>query len=222
MESRCRKWSGAARRSQLGDPVAFKYFGKWSADEVKIRDRGLERYLTLQPGHLLHSAGRQAYKQFGKAEIPIVERLMNKIMRSGPGSKKVGGKRIRGSKGCGKKHKVYNITHKAFGIIEEREKKNPVQVLVDAVQNSAPREETTRISYGGITYHVAVDSAPQRRLDIALKNLAGGAYSASFKSKKSIEECLAEELMLASKSDMKSFAVKRKEETERIAKGARR
>jgi small subunit ribosomal protein S7 len=110
---------------------------------------------------------------------------------------------------------------KAFDIIEQKTKKNPLQVLVEAVQNSAPREETTRISYGGITYHLAVDSAPQRRLDIALKNIAGGAFAASFRSKKTIAECLADELIMASNNDMKSFAVARKEETERIAKGAR-
>ncbi len=181
----------------------------------------MERYISLKPSQVLHAAGRQAHKQFGKAEVSIVERLINKVMRSGPGAKKLGGKRIRGAKGCGKKQKAYNTVRLAFEIIEQKTKKNPIQVLIDAIQNSAPREETTRISYGGITYHVAVDSAPQRRLDIALKNLAGGAYSRSFNSKKSIEECLAEELILASKYDMKSFAVKRKEETERIAKGAR-
>lgn len=201
--------------------MGLKFFGKWPADDVKIKDQGLERYISLKPSQVLHAAGRQAHKQFGKAEVSIVERLMNKIMRSGPGTKKLGGRRIRGSKSCGKKQRAHNIICSAFEIIEQRAKKNPIQVLIDATQNSAPREETTRISYGGITYHVAVDSAPQRRLDIALKNLAGGAYSKSFKSKKPIEECLAEELILASNYDMKSFAVKRKDETERIAKGAR-
>ena len=201
--------------------MEFKCFDRWPVDEVTMMDKGLQRYITLQPHYVLHAAGRQAHRQFGKAEVSIVERLMNKMMRSGPGSRKVGGKVIRGSKGCGKKQKVHNIVRRTFEIIEEREKKNPVQVLVEAIQRSAPREETTRISYGGITYHLAVDSSPQRLLDIALKNLAGGAYAASFKNKKSIEECLADELVLASKADMKSSAVKRKEDTERIARGAR-
>lgn len=153
--------------------------------------------------------------------MPIVERLINKLMRSGPGVRKLGGKIIRGAKACGKKHKTYNIVRKSFDLVEQRTKKNPVQVLIDAIQHSAPREETTRISYGGITYYVAVDSAPQRRLDTAIKNLAAGAFAASFSNKKPIEECLAEELILAANNDMKSFAVARKEESERIAKGAR-
>jgi small subunit ribosomal protein S7 len=201
--------------------MTFKYFGKWQVDDVVMKDQGLQRYLRLQPGLVLHAGGRHAGKQFGKAEVPIVERLVNKIMRSGPGVRKLGGKSIRGAGACGKKHKAYNAVRGAFEMVEQRAKKNPIQVLVDAIQNSAPREETTRISYGGITYHHAVDSAPQRRLDVALKNLAAGAFAASFKSKKPIKECIAEELIMASNYDMKSFAIARKEETERIARGAR-
>ena len=202
--------------------MAFKYFGKWGAEGVSVADPGLQKYIQLEPlSTVLHSGGKHAKKQFGKADLTIVERLMNKLMRSGPGARKLGGKVIRGAGACGKKHKAYNIVRKSFDIIEQKAKKNPLQVLVDAIKNSAPREETTRISYGGITYHLAVDSAPQRRLDIALKNIAGGAFVASFRSKKTIEECLADELIMASNNDMKSFAIARKEETERIAKGAR-
>jgi len=188
---------------------------------VVINDPGLKKYIHLQPSLVMHSGGRHASKQFGKEGISIVERLMNKLMRSGPGVRKLKGKLIRGAKACGKKHRAYNIVRKSFEIIEQQTKKNPVQVLVDAIQNSAPREETTRISYGGITYYIAVDSAPQRRLDIALKNLAAGGFSASFSSPKPIEKCLAEELILAANNDMKSFAVAQKEELERIARGAR-
>lgn len=209
------------RRSLRGDRMASKYFDKWSVDEITIEDLGLKQYIRLEPSTVLHGGGRHSRKQFGKVGAPIVERLMNKIMRSGPGVRKLGGRVIRTAKACGKKYKAYNIVRKSFEIVEDRTKKNPVQVLVDAVQNSAPREETTRISYGGITYYVAVDSAPQRRLDTALKNLAAGAFAASFSNKKPIEECLAEELITAANNDMKSFAVARKEESERIAKGAR-
>lgn len=201
--------------------MGFKYFGEWDVEGVVVRDEGLKRYIKLEPKLITHSCGRQASKQFRKAEVPIVERLMNKIMRSGPGTKKLRGKLIRGGRATGKKHRAYNIVRRAFRIIAERTKNSPVQVLIDAIQNSAPREETTRITYGGITYFMAVDSAPLRRLDTALKNLAAGAYAASFSSKKPMEECLAEEIILAASNDVKSFAVAQKEETERIAKGAR-
>lgn len=186
-----------------------------------LKDQGIKKYIRLEPPLVLHTGGKHASKQFGKAGVPIVERLINKIMRSGPGSRKLGGKTIRGAGATGKKHKAYNIVHKSFKIIAQRTNKNPVQVLIDSIQNSAPREETTRISYGGITYYVGVDSSPQRRLDIALKNLAAGAFAASFSGKKKVDECLADELIMAANNDTKSFAVARKEEMERIAKGAR-
>ncbi len=189
--------------------------------EVVVRDPGLKRYIQLEPKLAVHTCGRHANRQFAKAQVPIVERLMNKLMRSGPGARKLRGKVIRGGGATGKKMKAYNIVRRALEIIEQRTGKNPIQVLVDAVQNAAPREETTRLTYGGITYYVAVDSAPQRRLDIALRNLAARAYAASFNNKKPIEECLAEEIILAANNDTKSFAVAQKEEIERIAKGAR-
>lgn len=201
--------------------LEFKYFGKWSVEGVVVKDLGLKRYIRLEPKLVLHTGGRHASKQFAKAEVPLVERLINKVMRSGPGVRKLGGRFIRGAKACGKKQKAYTIVRRALELVEQRTKKNPIQVLVDGVQNAAPREETTRISYGGITYHVAVDSAPQRRLDVALKNLVDGAFSSSFKNNRPIEECLAEEIVLAANYDMKSFAIARKEEVERIAKGAR-
>ncbi len=201
--------------------MGFKYFGEWDADNITLRDPGMKQYIRLEPPLVLHDGGKHASKQFGKANVPIVERLMNKIMRSGPGARKLGGKTIRGAGATGKKHKAYNIVHAAFKIVAQRTNKNPVQILIDAVQNSAPREETTRISYGGIAYYIAVDSSPQRRLDIALKNLAAGAFAAAFSGKKKVVNTLADELVMAANNDTKSFAVARKEEMERIARGAR-
>lgn len=201
--------------------MGFKYFDEWESENIVLRDPGMKNYIRVDPPLVLHDGGKHAGKQFGKANVTIVERLMNKIMRSGPGARKLGGKTIRGAGATGKKHKAYNIVHKSFKIIAQRTNKNPVQILIDAVQNSAPREETTRISYGGIAYYIAVDSSPQRRLDIALKNLAAGAFSSAFSGKKNVVDCLADELVMASNNDTKSFAVARKEEMERIARGAR-
>ncbi|ADP77445.1 SSU ribosomal protein S7P [Methanothermus fervidus DSM 2088] len=182
-------------------------YERWDPKEVKVRDMGLARYISLKKVLVPHTMGRHAKKRFGKAEVPIVERLINKMMRT--------------ARNTGKKNKAYNIVKKAFEIIEKRTKKNPIQVLVDAIENSAPREETTRVKYGGIAYQVAVDVAPQRRLDLALMFIAKGALQSSFKSKKSIEECLADEIILAANNDTRSFAVQKKEEKERIARSAR-
>jgi len=185
----------------------IKLFGKWSYDGVIVRDPGLKRYICLRPVFLPHTGGRHARRRFGKAEIPIVERLINKVMRPG--------------RNMGKKHLAYNIVKKAFDLIYLKTGENPIQVLVRAIENSAPREETTRIMYGGIVYHVAVDISPQRRVDIALKHLTEGARNKAFNNPMPIEEALAEELIAAANNDPRSYAVQRKEEIERIALSSR-
>jgi small subunit ribosomal protein S7 len=198
-----------------------KLFGVWSFEGVDVNDEGLRRYISLDPVYAPHSSGKRAGKQFAKSRMNIVERLINKIMRSGQGTKKVAGRYIRGGGNTGKKQTAIKIVRKAFEIIEKRTKKNPIQVFVNALVNAGPREETTTIIYGGIRYHQAVDVSSQRRVDFALKYIALGAFSTAFNSKKTIEECLADEIIWASDSDTKSYAIQRKEETERIAQSSR-
>ena len=188
-------------------PEKIKLFGKWDYDNIEIRDPGLKKYISLKPVWLPHTGGRHEHRRFGKAEVPIVERLINKLMRPG--------------RNMGKKHLAYNIVQKAFDIIYLRTKTNPLQVLVRAIENAAPREETTRIMYGGIVYHVAVDVSPQRRVDLALRFITEGARIAAFNNPKPIEECLADEIIAAANNDPKSYAIQRKEEIERIALSSR-
>ncbi|HEX59009.1 MAG TPA: 30S ribosomal protein S7 [Methanomicrobia archaeon] len=183
-----------------------KIFGKWDVSEVEIKDIALHRYITLEPKSALHTGGRHAKKPFAKAEVCIVERLINKMMRGG--------------RNTGKKLKAYNIVKRAFDIIYEKTKENPVQLLVDAITNAGPREETVRLKYGGIAVPKAVDTSTQRRVDQALMFIAQGAQKAAFKSKRSIEECLADEIISAAKN-RKCYSISQKEEKERIAKGAR-
>ena len=182
-------------------------FGKYASGEVVVKDGGLAKYINLTPTAVTHTTARHANKWFGKSKVNIVERLINNMMRT--------------EVFTGKKLKAYNVTKKAFEIIEQRTKKNPIQVLVEALENAAPREEITRLQFGGISVPKAVDVAPSRRLDIALRNISKGSVNASFKNTKPIEQCLAEELILASKGDMNSFSVAKKEEIERVASSAR-
>jgi small subunit ribosomal protein S7 len=196
----------------------MQIFGIYDTSEVEVRDPGLKAYINLKPVYLPHSGGRHAKKPFGKSEISIVERLINRVAVTGHEGKKH--KRISG-RNTGKKHLTYKIVKEAFLIIEKKTKKNPVQLLVDALINAAPREDTTRIKYGGIAYHQSVDISPQRRLDLALRYIAVGAAKAAFRTKKSISQALAEEIMAAAKYDMKCYSISKKEELERIAKAAR-
>ena len=93
--------------------------------------------------------------------------------------------------------------------------------FVDAIANSAQREEITRIRFGAVSQPKAVDSSPSRRLDTALRNLARGATQGTRKTKRRLTTCIVNELIKASKGDTTSFAVSKKEEIERIAASAR-
>jgi len=193
--------------SQKQEEQGVKLFEKWGFKGVEVKDLGLQRYLTLKQVVVPHSMGRHEHKRFRKANITIVERLVNNLMRPG--------------KNAGKKAKATNIVKQALEIVNLRTGKNPIEVLVKAVENSAPCEDTTRISYGGIVYHLSVDVAPQRRVDLALRHISEAARQASINNPRSIEECLAEELILAANHDMKSYAVSKRHEIERVAQASR-
>jgi len=137
----------------------------------------------------------------------IVERLINNLMHPG--------------KNAGKKIRAIEVVRNAFEIVNLRTDRNPIEVLVRAVENSAPCEDTTRITYGGIVYHQAVDISPQRRVDLALRFLCEGAKNASFSNPRPLEECLAEEIVMAANRDIKSYGVQKRNEMERVAFHAR-
>ena len=196
----------AEEKTKMVAPKA-PVFGKYDTTEIVINDAGLAKYIDLNSTSVPHSGGKHANKWFGKSNLSIVARLINNIMRT--------------EKYTGKKLKAYKAVSDAFDIIAAKTKKNPVQVLVEALENAAPREEVTRLQFGGISVPKAVDISPQRRLDIALRNVSSGVVAASAKNKKTIQDCLADEIMLAAKGDMTSFAVAKKEETERVAQSAR-
>jgi len=191
----------------LSKEPEIKLFGKWSFEGVEVKDPGLKRYLSLKPVYVPHSMGRHEHGRFRKAEVNIVERLINDLMRPG--------------RSAGKKARTINLVRNAFEIINLRTEKNPIEILVRAVENSALCEDTTRISYGGVVYHMAVDVAPQRRVDLALRFISEGARKTTFGNPRSYEECLADELILAANNDMKSEAIRKRNEMERVARASR-
>ncbi|MGP8078547.1 MAG: 30S ribosomal protein S7 [Thermoplasmata archaeon] len=198
------------KRPQPPAPPPFALpplFGKYPFEGVEVHDPGLLPYLYLHPVYAPHTEGRLAGRPFLKARMHLVERLANHLMKGG--------------KFTGKKSKALNTVRKAFDEIAAKEGKNPLQLLVDAVENASPREEVTRLQFGGISVPRAVDASPARRLNVAIRNLALGAIQASHKSTKPIHSCLADEIRLAAKSDLTAFSVGRKEEVERVAQSAR-
>ncbi len=194
-------------KAKAGELGTIRLWRKWSFDGVEVKDASLKRYIALQPVLIPHSGGRHEHQRFAKSGVNIVERFTNNLMRHGSAG--------------GKKAKAANIVRMAFEIIHLKTGQNPIEVLVSAVERSAPAEDTTRIMYGGIVYHRAVDISPQRRVDLALRLLADGARNASLTSSKPIEECVADELIAASLGDSRSYAISKKDEMERIALSSR-
>ncbi len=184
----------------------FPVLEKYSDEELKVEDRGLAKYMNLDVENI-YLGGVNSNKIFAKSKIPVVERIINNIMRT--------------QKYNGKKIKAYKVVKAAFEIIDKKTKSNPMQILINAIQNSAPKEEATRLRFGGISVPKAVDVAPQRRVDIAIRNLCTGIIQTTHKNKKSVEQCLAEEIIKASKNDVSSYAVSKKNDIERVAKSAR-
>ena len=110
---------------------------------------------------------------------------------------------------------------RTFEIVEKKTNLNPIQVFVKALENAAPREEITTIEYGGAKYPQAVDCAPQRRIDIALRQFIQGSYNKSFGNKIKIDEALANEIVNAYNIDQASQAISKKLELERQADSSR-
>jgi len=195
----------------------FKIFDLYDLSEITIEDPGLKSAINLEPKLILKSQGKNV-KKFGQEKVNIVERLMNKLSVAGHRGKK---HRIELGHSTGKYSKNMKMVLEAFKIIEKKTGKNPVQVLVTAIENSAPRDETTVIEYGGARYPQAVDVSPLRRVGLALKHIVHGAGDKAFGKKKNITQTLAEEIILAFDKNQESFAMKKKNEAEKQADSAR-
>ena len=201
-------------------PGSVLLFGKYLAN-VEISDPSVARYVRFSQQSYPNIFGRRKHHAYYEDHISIVERLANKLMRGGTG-KKIGGRVIRTEGRLqGKKIKVMHIIEESFGIVNQKTGKNPMQVFVEALQNAAPIEDTTRVRYGGIAYNVAVGISSRRRVDVALRNVALAALTGAFRSRKRLADSLADELILASSNSPDSYAIKKRAESERIARRAR-
>ena len=181
---------------------------------IATTDNGLVSYMTLNPKIIPKTGARYAGNRFHKSQTFIVERLASKLMSSGHKSKK---HFMSSGHNTGKKNKVLSIVEKALAKCEAKLKQNPIAILVKAIENAAPREEVIAIEYGGARYPKAVDVAPQRRIDLALRYMTQGAYAKSFNKKVKIEDALAEEIVNAATLSLRSNAIAKKRDLERQA-----
>ncbi len=185
----------------------IKLFGEWSYEDIEVRDIGLKRYINLDPVYLPHSGGRHEARKFRKSNLNIVERLINNLMKPGSSG--------------GEKSRITSAVKTALSIVNLKTGRNPIEVIVRAVENCAPNEDTTRIGYGGVVYRLAVDCSPQRRIDLALRYIVRGIKEQTFGNRKTLEEIIADQLIGAANNDSNNFAVRRKQEGERIALSSR-
>ncbi len=197
--------------------INFKIFDLYDLSEIEIKEPGLKAVINLEPKLILKSSGRNVVKH-GQTRVNIVERLMNKLSVAGHRGKK---HKIEKGNATGKYSKNMKIVLEAFEIIAKKTGKNPVEVLVRAIENAAPRDEVTIIEYGGARYPQAVDVSPLRRVNLVLKYFAHGASDKAFNKKKTFAQALADEIMMASDGNMESFAMKKKNESEKQADSAR-
>merc|ERR1711939_848298 len=185
-------------------------FGKYAFDEVTVSDMALTDYLAVKSTdacYVPHSAGRWQKVKFKKAQCPLMERLTCCLMKHGRNS--------------GKKVKAVRIIKHTCAIMHLPTGENPLQILVDAVVNSGPREDSCRVGSAGVVRRQAVDISPMRRVSQALWLLTTGARESAFRNIKTVAECLAEEIMNAAKGSSNSYAIKKKDELERVAKANR-
>lgn len=195
----------------------FKIFDLYDLEGIEVKDLGLRSAINLQPKLVLKSYGRN-FQKFGQAKTNIVERLMNRIGVAGHRGKK---HKIELGRSTGKYTKNMSMVLDAFKMIEKKTGKNPVEIFVKAIENSAPRDEITVIEYGGARYPQAVDISPLRRVNLALRWIVHGASDKAFGKKKTLAEALAEEIILASENKGDSFAARKKNESEKQADSAR-
>ena len=192
---------------ESGASSVIKLFGEWSFENLEVRDPALRRYLRITQIYIPHSGGRHESQKFRKSEMSIVERLINGLMKPGSSG--------------GDKSRITGAIRTSFKMISLKTGRNPIEVLIRAIENCSPNEDTTRIGYGGVVYRLAVDISPQRRIDLAYRFIIRGIKEQTFSNRKTLEEIIADQIIGAANNDGQNFGVRRKHEMERVALSSR-
>ncbi len=197
--------------------MGFKVFDLYDMAEVEVKDKSLAPYINIQPKILIKSHGRNVGK-FTQAKMHILERFANRLAVPGHVGKK---HKIIASHSSGKYTKNMATMMDVLAIIADKKKTNPLQVLIQAIENASPRDEITTIEYGGARYPQAVDVSPIRRVNLVVRWMVQGSFQKSFGKKKPMAECLAQEIINAADLNMESYALSKKNEAEKQADSAR-
>ncbi len=112
----------------------------------------------------------------------------------------------------GKKSVAEHIVYGALTRLEERDRRDPVEVFERALEAVAPFVEVKSRRVGGATYQVPVEVRPSRRQALAMRWLVDAARA---RGEKSMAARLAGELLDAAEG--RGTAVKKREDTHRMA-----
>ena len=159
--------------------------------------------------YIPYTAGRYQTKKFKKTKCPLIERLVCTMM-------------VAGGRNNGKKQMAIRQVKQILDLVHILTGQNPLQVLINAITNGGAREDSTRIGSGGTVRRQAVDCSPLRRVNQAIYLMHKGAKDSAFRTIKSIQETMADEIVNCAKgAGSNSFACRKKDEIERVAKGNR-
>jgi small subunit ribosomal protein S7 len=116
----------------------------------------------------------------------------------------------------GKKSTAEQIVYGALQIAAERMKKEPVDLLEQAIKNSAPLLEVKPRRVAGATYRVPVEVRPDRSTALAIRWLIAAARA---RTGKSMAEKLADEITDAAQGQ--GATIKKREELHKMAESNR-
>lgn len=195
----------------------MKLFDMYDVSQVSVKDAALKPYINFTPKLLLKTHGRKLVA-FSNSKVNLIERFANRLAVPGHLGKK---HKIITSWSSGKYNGNMKTMLQVMETIAKKTNKNPVQVMVEAIENGSPRDEITVIESGGARYPQAVDCSPMRRVNLAIRWMVQGSYGKAFGKKKKMADTLADEIIAASQGSMESFAVSKKNEAEKQADSAR-
>jgi small subunit ribosomal protein S7 len=116
----------------------------------------------------------------------------------------------------GKKSTARGVMYAALDLVQDRAKREPIELFEQALRNVTPAVEVKPRRVGGSTYQVPIEVDATRGLSLAARWLLGAARS---RGGRSMAERLAGELMDAANGQ--GSAVKKKDETHRMAEANR-
>jgi small subunit ribosomal protein S7 len=116
----------------------------------------------------------------------------------------------------GKSSVATTLVYRAFDMIEERAKRNPMEVFEQAIKNVSPVMEVKPRRVGGATYQVPMEVPATRRFALASRWILQASRA---RSGKSFSEKLAGELMDAANNQ--GSAIRKREETHKMAESNR-